>query len=87
MNKIDKTNLTLVIDKIENGISVCECLETGERIEIPINSLPADAKESDIIREDKKNTESGKSIYVIDVALTKDRLAEMTDRMNRLFAR
>ena len=67
-----------IIDRIENGIAVCECKETGERLEIEVKVLPAKAKEGDIIKKDNDS-------YILDLSLTKKRKAELTDRLNRLF--
>jgi len=72
---------TFIIDRIVGNVAVCECLTTSERVEISTKSLPADAKEGDAIREDSENT------YIIDIALSKQRLADLTARMNTLFKR
>ena len=74
-----KNNSTLIIDQIESGIAACESLDTGARREIPAALLPKAAKEGDIIRE------VGENAFVIDHAATKQRLAEITQRMERLF--
>ena len=74
-----KNSLTFIIDRIEEGIAVCENTETGAPVEIAANLLPKAAKEGDIIRKDSENT------YTIDHAASKQRLAKLTERMNRLF--
>jgi len=63
---------------MDNGIAICECLESGDRLELEINHLPENAKEGDVIRREGDG-------YVVDQALTKQRKDELTDRMNRLF--
>ncbi|MCL2376817.1 MAG: DUF3006 domain-containing protein [Defluviitaleaceae bacterium] len=68
-----------VIDRIENGIGVCECLETGAKLEISRAHLPKGAKEGDVIRRLHENS------FAIDIELTKKRRDSMSDRMNRLF--
>ena len=70
-----------VIDRIENGIAACECLETGFVLEINQKNLPKSAREGDVIRRQDKN------LFVVDVELTKKRRDSMTDRVNRLFGR
>jgi len=73
--------MTYIIDRIVGNIAVCECKDTGEQVEINTKNLPDDCREGDIIRED------GESTYIIDLAASRDRLAEMTSRMNSLFNR
>jgi len=68
-----------IIDRIESGIAVCNCMATGEDIEVPLSELPPRTKEGNVI----KKTDSG---YVYDAALTKKRRTDLTARMNRLFA-
>lgn len=69
-----------VIDRIEGSFAVCECMITGEKAEINIKNLPSDIREGDIIRRDGGG-------YVIDPDLSKQRLADLTARMNTLFKR
>ena len=76
-------SFTFVIDKILNSIAVCENISTGERLEMPVDSLPKAAKEGDVIRLDVDS--NGESTCTIDTALSGKRLAEMTERMNALF--
>ena len=73
--------MTYIIDRIESGIAVCECMTTGEAVEINTKNLPGDAREGDVIREDTEGS------YIIDIALSKQRLADLTARMNALFKR
>jgi len=67
-----------IIDRIENEIAVCESLNSGEKLEIGIANLPKNAKEGDAITKDG-------DIYTINYDLTKQRKAEMRERLNRLF--
>jgi hypothetical protein len=69
-----------VIDRIVDGAAICECLQTGERMEILAKDHPR-VKEGDIIR---LLPEGG---FEIDEGLTAKRLENLTNRMNRLFAR
>ena len=69
-----------IIDRIESGIAVCNCMATGEDIEIPASELPPRSKEGDVLA---KNDDG----YVYDAELTAQRRANLTDRMNRLFNR
>ena len=69
-----------IIDRIESGIAVCNCMTTGEDIEIPVSELPPRSKEGDVLIK----SDSG---YVFDAELTAQRRANLTDRMNRLFDR
>ena len=66
---------TYVIDRIINGIALCECLEAGENIEI---TPPRGAKEGDLIRQTKNGFE-------IDKEATLCRKKQLDDRLQRLF--
>jgi len=66
-----------VIDRITDDIAVCECLESGKTIQIP---LPKGAKEGHILRQDGK-------VYIIDHEKTQQRLTTLTNRMNKLFTK
>jgi len=70
--------MVYIIDRIENGIAVCESLETGGKLEVEAKDLPKRAKEGDTIRDDG-------GTYLIDAALTKQRKSELSDRLDRLF--
>jgi hypothetical protein len=67
-----------IIDRIESGIAVCNCMATGENIEVSLSELPLRIKEGDAIAKNKDG-------YVYDKKFTRKRLADMTDKMNRLF--
>jgi len=70
-----------VVDRIENGIAACECLDTGAVLEISKKNLPKGAREGDVIRQ------LSEGYFVVDVELTKKRRDSMIGRMNKLFAR
>lgn len=70
---------TYIIDRIEGDIAVCECTQTGERLKFNTKNLPCDIKEGDVIRKDTEN------IFAIDIAQSKQRMANLTSRMNSLF--
>ena len=70
-------NKICAIDRIVGNIAICECLETGKSTEIDINRLPK-VKEGDIIR-------FVDGVFVVDHDKTKQRLAALTERMNKLF--
>lgn len=67
-----------IIDRIEEGIAVCESI-TGEiEIEIAKKDLPKGAKEGDIVCQ----TESG---YILDKEASERRRLEMKARLHKLF--
>jgi hypothetical protein len=68
------------IDRIEGELALCECLQTGEAITVPVTLLPTGAKEGDILRQ-------ADGALAIDEALTEERLRKLTERMKRLFDR
>ena len=70
-----------VIDKIESGIAICECMKTGEIIELTAKNRPKGAKEGDIIRLLPNDG------FEIDHTLTTQRQKTLADRINRLFRR
>jgi hypothetical protein len=70
--------MVYAIDRIDNGIAVCESLDSGEKLEVESRLLPAGAREGDVIRR------SG-DVFVVDVEFTEQRKQEMTERMERLF--
>lgn len=67
-----------VVDRIESGTAVCNCMSTGADLAIGADELPQGTREGDVLEK----TADG---YVRDVALTGKRLAELTARMDRLF--
>lgn len=53
IERIDKMEQELVIDRFEENIAVCEDRKTGEKYEILKENLDEDLKEGDIIKEEK----------------------------------
>ena len=69
-----------IVDRIESGVAVCNCMSTGEDIKLQASELPPKTKEGDVL---SKNGDT----YVYDKELTQKRLARLTERVNRLFDR
>ena len=69
-----------VVDRIEAGIAICNCMSTGEDIAVKASELPPKTKEGDALAKDGDK-------YVYDAQLTQKRKADLTQRMNRLFGR
>jgi len=69
-----------IVDRIESGIAVCNCMSTGADIEVRANELPPGTREGHVLA---KNSDG----YAFDEKLTQKRLADLTTRMNRLFDR
>jgi hypothetical protein len=65
-----------IIDRMEGQVAVCET-EEGSKIHIPKDALPPEAKEGDVIREEKGS-------YVVDAAATLRRQTAMREKLNRL---
>ena len=70
--------MVYVIDRIENSIAVCESLDTGDKLEITVSDLPKGVKEGDMIQKDGDG-------YVVNAEATKQRKAELSGRLDRLF--
>ena len=75
---IPNTNSTFSIDRFEENFAVCENLETGEFLNIPIYDLPQNAKEGSVIK-----FENG--IYFLDIDSTKSKQSETKNLVNKLF--
>ncbi len=69
---------TLVIDRIEGNIAVCENRRNGIIIEIEISKLPAHVKEGDIIKYFNGS-------YRIDKEEEKNIKKRITEKMNNLW--
>ena len=67
----------LVIDKIVDGVALCECLTTGDVFHIV---PPKRAREGHVVRREGDS-------FVIDQEETKRRRAELASRLNILFAK
>jgi len=70
--------MSLIIDRIENGTAVCECMQSGRIVKIDTAHLPKSAKEGDVIRKDADT-------YVVDAATSAERRERLNARMHRLF--
>jgi len=66
------------VDRIESDVAVCNCMETGEDVEVRIGELPPNTKEGHVLAK------TGDA-FVFDKEKTGERLARMTERVNRLF--
>ena len=75
---ITDTNYTFSIDKFEENFAVCENLETGNFLNIPISDLPKDIKEGSIIKY-----ENGK--YILDKKLEDIKKQEVKSLVDNLF--
>jgi len=70
--------MVYAIDRIEGGIAVCECIESGAKRDVAVKDLPENACEGDLV-----HVVDG--VWAIDVALTAQRRAEMAERLKKLF--
>lgn len=75
---IPNTNSTFSIDRFKENFAVCENLETGEFLNIPIYDLPQNAKEGSVIK-----FENG--TYILDIESTKSKQSETKNLVNKLF--
>lgn len=75
---IPDTNSTFSVDRFEENFAVCENLETGIFINIPISDLPKGIKEGSIIK-----FENGK--YILDKKLEDIKKQEVKNLVNNLF--
>lgn len=78
MERLEKMEQELVIDRFEGNIAVCEDSKTGKKVEISKENLEEGLKEGSIIKE-----ENGKYVQV------KEKQEEIEDRikdkMNKLW--
>ena len=72
--------MTYVIDRIEDGIAVLECMDTGEIIEILQRSLPRTAREGHILQKDG-------DAFIIDREATQKRRVELRERLEKILQR
>ena len=72
----------IIVDRIENGIAVCEI--NGKTIkDIPLSKISNNVHEGDVLID---NSGDG-SFYVVDVETTKQRKTNITEHFERLKAR
>ena len=69
--------LSIIIDRIENGLAVCEI--GGATIDVPLDKISGDAKEGDILHE---NVDSAG--YFVAREETDLKRASVQDRFERL---
>ena len=69
--------LTLVIDRIEGGLAVCEAPDRTMR-EISRTDLPAEAKEGDRLRREGNR-------WIVDTKASEAGKSALRERMNRLW--
>lgn len=73
--------MCLIIDRIVNGLAVCEG-RNGGQVKLPLSALPEGAREGDVIRE--KTDGEGKPEFFYDGEATGRRRKEMQERLSRL---
>ena len=72
--------MTYVIDRIEDGIAVLECMTTDEIIELPKEALPKTAREGHIVIRDGDT-------FTIDREATQRRREQIRERLERILRR
>jgi len=70
----------IIIDRIENGIAICEV--DGEMRDIPLSGINGKAREGDVLLD-----KGDGSLLTIDASATQRRRAAITERFERLKAR
>ena len=78
IERLEKMEQELVIDRFEGNIAVCEDRKTGKKIEILKEDLEEGLKEGDIIKE-----KNGK--YVKNIELQEKTEKRIEEKMNRLW--
>jgi len=78
IERLEKMEQELVIDRFEGNIAICEDRRTGKKIEILKEDLEEGLKEGDIIKE-----KNGK--YVKDTKLQEETKKRIEEKMNRLW--
>ena len=70
----------IIVDRIENGLAVCEI--NGVMQDIPLSKISSGVQEGDVLIDKDHG-----SFYSIDIATTAQRRADMTELFERLKAR
>ena len=78
IERLEKMEQELVIDRFEGNIAVCEDRKTGKKIEILKEDLEEGLKEGDIIKE-----KNGKYVKYIELQEKTEKRIE--EKMNRLW--
>ena len=68
----------LIVDRIENGVAVCET--DGVMVDIPLAKINGGVREGDILREDG-------ALYTVTPEETEQRRTAIKERFERLKAR
>ena len=79
-NHLEKSNITFSIDRFEDNFAICENMQTGEFIDIPIELLPIDCKKGSIIKLVNNK-------YVLDIEETKQKQEEIKKLVDTVFKR
>lgn len=78
IERLEKMEQELVIDRFEGNIAICEDRKTGKKVELLKENLEEKLKEGDIIKE-----KNGK--YVKDIKLQEETEKRIEEKMNRLW--
>ena len=78
IERLEKMEQELVIDRFEGNIAICEDRKTGEKVEILKENLEEGLKEGDIIKE-----ENGK--YIKNIESQEEIEKRIEEKMNRLW--
>lgn len=78
IERLEKMEEELVIDRFEENIAVCEDRKTGKIIEIPIEKIQEKVKEGDVIKQVE-------GIYKKDIERQEEIEKEIEDKMNKIW--
>ena len=78
IERLEKMEEELVIDRFEENIAVCEDRKTGKIIEIPIEKIQENVKEGDVIKQVE-------GIYKKDIERQEEIETEIEDKMNKIW--
>ncbi len=78
IERLEKMEEELVIDRFEENIAVCEDRKTGKIIEIPIEKIQENVKEGDVIKQVE-------GIYKKDIERQEEIEKEIEDKMNKIW--
>lgn len=70
-------DIIYAIDRIENNIAICEQLETKQKIELPLTTLPTGIAEGTIIKYQE-------GIYIQEPDIERIRRARLRTKFNKL---
>lgn len=75
---IEKRPSFFSIDRFENNLAICENLETGEIVNIPIQLLPQELKEGYILKFENNS-------YTLDLEKTHEKQEQIKKLVDNLF--